>query len=90
MIAYHIVKKTDDYIIVSDDCEISRCMSLTNGAEHLVKELFAKGDLNFGMRLGYYDTNNILDEIIFDPSVLVSNGNCSFKSGFDVTNLIKG
>jgi hypothetical protein len=84
MISYRIVRQEKDFCVVADKSEEHQCMSLTNGAEYLVKELHQRGLLNEGMRLGYYDTTGQLDEIIFDKSVWESNGSCKFKGGFNI------
>ncbi len=65
-----------NYVIVEDDFLQQRPLvirdmgpwdkhrTVTNGAEHVVEELVNQGKLPDGRRLLYYDSDDVLDEIV--------------------------
>lgn len=60
---YRIEEQTDDKIVIRD---VGRdCMSVTNDAEAVVRDLQRNGMLD-GRRLFYYDTDGQLDELKHD------------------------
>lgn len=50
-------------LVIRDVGPWDKFMSVTNGAEEVVEELYASGHLYDGRRLLYYDSENQLDEI---------------------------
>ena len=65
-IAYSIVKNDSDKLLINDDFNPKDpTMTITNGAEYVVRELFEDGYLTT-KKLFYRDTDGQIDEIIHD------------------------
>ena len=61
---YEIVERLADSVTIRDVGPWDRFMTVTNGAEAVVDELVQSGIIREGQRLFYYDSENILDEIV--------------------------
>lgn len=63
--SYRIEEQTDEKVVIRD---VGRdCMSVTNDAEAVVRDLHRNGMLS-GQRLFYYDSEGQLDELKHDGS----------------------
>lgn len=62
---FEVVKDTAQYMIVRDLGPWDVHRSITNGAEEVVAELFATRKLG-AKRLGYYDSEGELGELVHD------------------------
>jgi len=66
---FEIVSKTDDVLYIVDLFDESNpTMTITNGAEEVVDQLLASGDLDGKRRLFYKDTEGAIDELLYDES----------------------
>lgn len=64
LISYEIVRQNStEPLVIRDNCNETGGMSVTNGAEIVVKELFRAGVLSNGRRLFYYDSEDELGEL---------------------------
>lgn len=61
---YEVIKTTPEAVTIIDLGPWDRFMTVTNAAEEVVKELFYSGDLKLGQRLFYYDSENVIDELL--------------------------
>lgn len=63
--SYVIVKdKPDEPLVIRDVGPWEICPTVTNAAEEVVVELVRTGHLTEGRRLLYYDSENVLDELL--------------------------
>lgn len=62
-INYEILSNNPDKIIIRDRCDLGG-MSITNGAEAVVEELYRSGILKDGQILLYYDSDGQLDQLV--------------------------
>jgi hypothetical protein len=63
---WHIEKETENYVFIVDDCN-GKQMSVTNGAEKVIKILYKKRGLG-KRRLFYKDTCQQIDELKYDEN----------------------
>ena len=70
-VSYSIVKRTKDLLVLRDEGPWDLYMTVTNAADSVVEELPATGVLNEGQRLLYYDSEGLLDEIVFENGEFV-------------------
>ena len=54
---------SEEPLVIKDAGDHSRRLTVTNGAEHVVMELWQTGHLNKGRRLFYIDSEGNKDEI---------------------------
>jgi hypothetical protein len=57
---------TDDWLVIKDVGDHSRCYTVTNDADNVVKRLISEGLLGLAQRLFYFDSGGDLDEIIHE------------------------
>jgi len=66
---FEIVSKTDEVLYIVDLFDESNpTMTITNGAEEVVAQLMASGDLDGKRRLFYKDTDGAIDELMYTYS----------------------
>lgn len=65
---YSIKSRNDKAILIKDLAEYHRCMSITNGAEEVVRNLSENGVLG-DRRLFYIDTMGDTDELLHENGV---------------------
>ena len=61
-----IVEHTAEKLVIQDVGPWSRHLTITNGAEDVVEQLLGNGQLRPGMRLFYFDSEGMLDELRHD------------------------
>jgi len=66
--SYAIVRDMQNYILIRDLCEQMQCMSITNAAEAVVKDVFERHNLAH-RRLFYIDTEGDTDELVHENGV---------------------
>lgn len=74
---YSVRMRTSDFLLIEDRATEFECMSVTNGAEEVVRNLTENGFLA-GRRLYYIDTTGRVDELLHE------NGEFKgFVAGYD-------
>ena len=69
---YDIVHNNEDEpLVIQDIGPWNQYMSVTNGAEVVVKELLDRGLLPNNRKLLYYDSENQLDELLHDGPTFI-------------------
>lgn len=61
--AYEIRRDEPDSIWIEDQANSIGCMSVTNAAEEVIRDLIRKGLLSSGKRVYYTDTEGRIDEL---------------------------
>ena len=75
---YIMVAKNDKFILIKDMAIEYQCMSVTNGAEEVVKKLYDEGLLPEDRQLYYVDTDNRVDELTHSLGKFTG-----FKNGYE-------
>lgn len=60
---YEIVEMTPERVVIRDLGPWHKYLTITNGAEGVVDELYEQGKLVYGQKLFYYDSEGCMDEI---------------------------
>lgn len=60
---YEIVEMTPERVVIRDLGPWHKYLTITNGAEGVVDELYKQGKLVYGQKLFYYDSEGRMDEI---------------------------
>lgn len=70
---YEIVEKetSPECLVIRDVGPWDQYMTVTNAAESVVKDLFAKRKLSEGQMLLYYDSDDNLDELVHEEGKFV-------------------
>lgn len=77
---FAVVKESATFIIIQDVGPWDKHLSITNGAEECVAELAADYALG-SRRIGYYDSEGRLDELLHDGHGRFTGFSAGFKAG---------
>ena len=73
---FAFLKRTENLVLIRDLCEEFHCMSITNGAEQVIKKLDEYGMLG-NRQVFYIDTDGRVDELVHNEGKF-----CGFKFGY--------
>lgn len=70
---YSVIKdRPGEPLVIRDIGPWDKYLTITNGAEEVVKDLFNRGYLPDNRRLFYYDSDGDLDELVHSNGTFVS------------------
>jgi hypothetical protein len=69
--AFSVDKRDDAHLLIRDLGPWTERLTVTNDAERVVRSLYADGLLRDGQRLLYYDSDDVLDEIVHEHGEFV-------------------